>query len=108
MVGPWAELEIPAGNLQRAPLDESPCQSAPRPHVDGLHRRAGHAHLLGTFLLRHAQVIHESDALIVLDLHLHGGLCFIRLRREAHIPRHDTDTPRLGQSSHILHLDLYS
>ena len=100
-----AELEIPACDLQRASFDKSPCQAAPCPRVDALHRRAGHTHLHSTFFLRHAQVIHEADALIVFDLHPHGCLGLIRLRRKARIQGHGADAPRLGHSPHTFHLN---
>ena len=100
-----AELEVPACDLQWASFDKSPCQAAPCPRVDALHRRAGHPHLHSTFFLRHAQVIHEADALIVFDLHPHGCLGLIRLRRKARIQGHGADAPRLCHSPHTFHLN---
>lgn len=52
-----SRLRSAAGVLDKAPA------SVAVPRVDALHRRAGHTHLHSTFFLRHAQVIHEADAL---------------------------------------------
>ena len=50
--------------------DQSLRQFVPGGFINSLHGSAGNLHLLGTLLLRKAQVVNEADGLVFIDRHV--------------------------------------